>query len=114
MMSNEQWAHVPIEPTDAMMDAMEACSNDWPRTTWRKAWAAACAAAPKPTDQEFVLVAGNRIPLSGSPPCPPEDLRQLGYELDGVIIDTEQGGGFDAVCLNTVKRVRRRIAELTR
>lgn len=29
------------------------------------------------------------------------------YELEGVIIDTEDGDGFDQVCLNTVKRVQR-------
>jgi hypothetical protein len=28
------------------------------------------------------------------------------YELEGVIIDTEDGNGFDEVCLNTVKRVK--------
>jgi hypothetical protein len=26
--------------------------------------------------------------------------------LDAVVIDAEKGGGFDAVCLDTVKRVR--------
>lgn len=28
------------------------------------------------------------------------------YELEGVIIDIEDGDGFDEVCLNTVKRVQ--------
>jgi hypothetical protein len=28
------------------------------------------------------------------------------YELEGVIIDTEDSNGFDEVCLNTVKRVK--------
>lgn len=28
------------------------------------------------------------------------------YELEGVIVDTEEGHGFDHVCLNTVKRVQ--------
>ncbi|KWN80855.1 hypothetical protein WM24_23755 [Burkholderia ubonensis] len=27
------------------------------------------------------------------------------YELMGVVIDIEQGHGFDSVCLNTIKRV---------
>jgi hypothetical protein len=31
--------------------------------------------------------------------------RKLSYELLGVIVDVEQGPGFDSVCLNTVKRV---------
>lgn len=31
---------------------------------------------------------------------------KLFYELEGVVIDTERGHGFDEVCLNTVKRVR--------
>jgi len=32
--------------------------------------------------------------------------KMLAYELDGVIIDTErENGGFDDVCLRTVKRV---------
>lgn len=30
----------------------------------------------------------------------------LSFELLGVIIDTEQGHGFDPVCLDTIKRVR--------
>jgi hypothetical protein len=42
----ESFALVPVEPTPAMMDAAEACSNDWPRTTWTAAWAAMLAAAP--------------------------------------------------------------------
>ena len=37
---------VPVEPTPEMMDAAEACSDDWPRTTWRAAWSAMLAAAP--------------------------------------------------------------------
>jgi hypothetical protein len=32
--------------------------------------------------------------------------REQFYELEGVIIDTEDGDGFDQVCLNTVKRVQ--------
>jgi hypothetical protein len=43
------WRLVPINPTPAMMDAAEACSNDWPRTTWNAAWAAMLAAAPSDT-----------------------------------------------------------------
>jgi hypothetical protein len=31
--------------------------------------------------------------------------KKQSYELLGVIIDTEEGDGFDEVCLNTVKRV---------
>ena len=30
---------------------------------------------------------------------------ELSYELAGVIVDTEEGIGFDSVCLNTVKQV---------
>ena len=33
-------------------------------------------------------------------------IRVLGHELDGVVIDVEQGDGFDEVCLGTIKRVR--------
>jgi hypothetical protein len=33
-------------------------------------------------------------------------LRMLGHELEGAIIDVEQGDGFDGVCLATMKRVR--------
>lgn len=43
------WKLVPINPTPAMMDAAEACSNDWPRTTWNAAWAAMLSAAPSDT-----------------------------------------------------------------
>ncbi|MDB5975117.1 MAG: hypothetical protein JWR07_1877 [Nevskia sp.] len=46
-----RWQWVPVEPTDAMMDAAEACSNDWPRTTWVKAYAAMIAAAPPRPDE---------------------------------------------------------------
>lgn len=31
---------------------------------------------------------------------------KLFYELEGVVIDTERGHGFDEVCLDTIKRVR--------
>lgn len=31
--------------------------------------------------------------------------RKLSYELLGVIVDVEQGPGFDNVCLHTIKRV---------
>jgi hypothetical protein len=31
---------------------------------------------------------------------------RLAMELMGVVIDVEQGHGFDAVCLETIKRVR--------
>ena len=31
--------------------------------------------------------------------------QEQSYELAGVIIDTEEGDGFDPVCLTTVKRV---------
>jgi hypothetical protein len=33
-------------------------------------------------------------------------VRFQAYELDGVIADVEQGGGFDSICLDTIKRVR--------
>jgi hypothetical protein len=52
---------VPVEPTEAMMDAAEACSDDWPRTTWKKAWAAMLNAvqpsqdAPASVDRDAVL-----------------------------------------------------------
>lgn len=36
----------------------------------------------------------------------PPSIRMLGHELDGVVIDIEQGDGFDTVCLGTIKRVR--------
>lgn len=42
-----------------------------------------------------------------------ELLKNLVYELDGVIADYEAGKGFDEVCLRTVKRVREAIAALT-
>ena len=35
-----------------------------------------------------------------------EPIYKLAYELDAVIIDTEQGHGFDNICLATIKRVR--------
>ena len=36
--------------------------------------------------------------------------RAQSRELTGVVVDTEQGGGFDNVCLDTVKRVERYLA----
>jgi hypothetical protein len=36
--------------------------------------------------------------------------RLQSYELLGVITDVEEGGGFDDVCLNTVKRVAQHLA----
>lgn len=35
------------------------------------------------------------------------------YDLLGVIIDTEDGEGFDLVCLNTVKRVAKYLGDDT-
>ena len=35
---------------------------------------------------------------------------ELSYELAGVIVDTEDGIGFDSVCLNTVKQVHNSLA----
>jgi hypothetical protein len=35
---------------------------------------------------------------------------ELSYELAGVIVDTEEGIGFDSVCLNTVKQVHKSLA----
>lgn len=34
-----------------------------------------------------------------------EALRRQSFELLGVVIDVEQGGGFDDACLSTIKRV---------
>ena len=36
--------------------------------------------------------------------------RTQSYELSGVVVDTEDGHGFDSVCLNTVKRVEQYLA----
>ena len=38
-------------------------------------------------------------------------LKELSWELDGVIIDIEDGDGFDEVCLNTIKRVQASLCE---
>jgi hypothetical protein len=35
----------------------------------------------------------------------------LAYELMGVVADVEQGNGFDAVCLETIKRVMNALLE---
>ena len=35
---------------------------------------------------------------------------KLAKELDGVVVDVEEGGGFDDVCLDTVKYVRDQLA----
>jgi len=44
----------------------------------------------------------------------PRELKMLAYELTGVIVDVEQGNGFDEVCLDTVKRVQDRLFELAK
>ena len=36
----------------------------------------------------------------------------LFYELEGVIVDTEEGDGFDDVCLNTVKFVQLELSKI--
>lgn len=43
-----------------------------------------------------------------------EKLKELMYELEGVIIDVEQGEGFDDICLETIKRVRAELAQLSK
>ena len=35
------------------------------------------------------------------------------FELTGVVVDVEQGDGFDSVCLDTVKRVESYLADST-
>ena len=35
------------------------------------------------------------------------------FELTGVVVDVEQGDGFDSVCLDTVKRVESDLADST-
>ena len=39
------------------------------------------------------------------------DRRRHALELEGVIIDTEQGHGFDEICLATIKRVQAALAQ---
>ena len=39
--------------------------------------------------------------------------KKQSYELSGVIADTEKFGGFDLVCLDTVKRVEQYLASDT-
>ena len=38
--------------------------------------------------------------------------KELYYELEGVIIDIEEGDGFDDVCLETIKSVRDQLAPM--
>ena len=39
--------------------------------------------------------------------------KKQSYELTGVIVDTEEGDGFDHICLDTVKRVKSYLASNT-
>ena len=39
--------------------------------------------------------------------------KKQSYELTGVIVDTEEGDGFDHICLDTVKRVESYLASNT-
>jgi hypothetical protein len=49
--------------------------------------------------------------FAAAPQAAPADLKMLGFELDGVIHDAERDG-FDAVCMETVKRVRAALAAM--
>ena len=42
----------------------------------------------------------------------PRDVIILAHELSGVIVDVEQGPGFDSICLDTIKRVRASLFDL--
>lgn len=44
----------------------------------------------------------------------PKDVKMLAYELMGVIVDVEEGDGFDQVCLDTIKRVQNQLFELAK
>ena len=39
--------------------------------------------------------------------------RKQSFELTGVVVDVEQGDGFDSVCLDTVKQVESYLADST-
>jgi hypothetical protein len=43
-----------------------------------------------------------------------EVARKQYYELEGVVVDTERGHGFDEVCLNTIKRVQGELAAMSK
>ena len=56
---------------------------------------------PDPIKEKFAeLIVGECAKLN----------RTQSYELSGVVVDTEDGHGFDDVCLNTVKRVEQYLA----
>lgn len=40
-----------------------------------------------------------------------EELVSMYYDLEGVIIDIEEGNGFDEVCLQTLKNLRDLLSE---
>jgi len=42
----------------------------------------------------------------------PRDVIILAHELSGVIVDVEQGPGFDSICLDTIKRVQASLFDL--
>ena len=79
----EGFALVPLEMTDAMMDAAEAVEEDWGGMPWREVWAEILAAAPvvkwqpkigvEPgqqytwTDEQKAEVAGKMSLLFGKP-----------------------------------------------
>jgi len=43
----------------------------------------------------------------------PRDIVVLAHELSGVIVDVEQGNGFDSICLDTIKRVQASLITLS-
>jgi hypothetical protein len=46
-------------------------------------------------------------------PLTPRDIVVLAHELSGVIVDVEQGNGFDSICLDTIKRVQASLITLS-
>lgn len=46
-------------------------------------------------------------------PLTPRDIVVLAHELSGVIVEVEQGNGFDSICLDTIKRVQASLITLS-
>lgn len=62
-----------------------------------------------PEPGRLAALSAQQAPAASQSPGVPAG-KMLAYELDGVIIDVEEGNGFDEVCLRTIKRVRASLA----
>lgn len=91
--NGDDWPARQVAPVISTLRArLEQSGMEQVSVAWRNGY----AQAKEEADMERRL----------SQPERQEQKADLWYELEGVIVDVEQGSGFDDVCLRTIKRVR--------